>query len=286
MVLEDSRQIFIVGSIVSANVCSLTGLARKDEHCEINYNTSASQNDDLGKTPLGPRALAEGTSSNGGTDSAPQSPYSANRVAVRNLTLPTIPNLDIPLSPPGSPPPGMDAKFEHFLKLKTQGVHFNEKLAKSSALKNPGLGQKLMEFAGIGEEDQYNTTLSEEIWNPKGFPNWAYKEQLAKSNQEVMKKKEEEKLRVQRESIDFVPAVSSANPGRNGVNTVTGGPKSTRASAAERVMAGLDRERHASPKPGRSDDREDTKHRPSHFDDNRSSTNARSPKRRKRSRSR
>ncbi|KAJ6155043.1 hypothetical protein N7470_005609 [Penicillium chermesinum] len=48
-----------------------------------------------------------------------------------------VPNLDIPPSPPGSPDPAANAKFQHFLSLKHQGVHFNAKLATSSSLKNP-----------------------------------------------------------------------------------------------------------------------------------------------------
>ena len=173
----------------------------------------------------------------------------------------------------------MEKKFEHFLELKKQGVHFNEKLAKSSALKNPSLLQKLMVSAGLDEEDQYNSTLPVKIWNPKGFPPWAYKEELAKSQQEITKKREEESSRVQRESIDFVSATNAEESIRNGT-------KGSKASAAERVMAGLDRERTKSTQGGHWITKKDGESRVSRFDSDRSVRHPSSPKRRKRSRSR
>jgi hypothetical protein len=137
-----------------------------------------------------------------------------------------------------------NSKFKHFLELKKQGIHFNEKLAKSSALKNPSLMQKLMDFADIDEVGQYATTLPKDLWNPNGFPEYAYKEELAHSQQKIRKKKEDDKAKGQRESIDFVPAAGeslsrSGTPG-------TGG-RAGQKSAAERVMAGLDRGRSSSP---------------------------------------
>lgn len=178
---------------------------------------------------------------------APQSPYSANRALSRDLTLPTIPNYNIPPSPPGSPMESTTNKFRHFLELKKQGVHFNEKLAKSSALKNPSLMQKLMDFADIDEAGQYATTLPKDLWNPDGFPEYAYKEELAYSQQKIRKKKEDEKAKGQRESIDFVPAVASAGESLSRGGTPGTGGRAGQKSAAERIMAGLERGRSSSP---------------------------------------
>lgn len=171
---------------------------------------------------------------------APQSPYSSNRALLRDLTLPTLPNYDIPPSPPGSPQESTNAKFKHFLELKKQGVHFNEKLAKSSALKNPSLMQKLMDFSSIDEGGQYESTLPNDLWNPNIFPAHAYKEELAKSQQKILKRSEDEKSRGQRESVDFVPASAA---GESGSRSGTPGQlsKPGQKSAAERIMAGLDR---------------------------------------------
>jgi hypothetical protein len=180
-------------------------------------------------------------------DPVPLSPYSANRARLRQLTLPPLPNLEIPDSPSGSPSASINAKFAHFLELKNQGVHFNEKLAKSSALKNPSMMQKLLDFSDIDDAAQYSSTLSKELWDPEVFPEWAYKEELATSQQRLLKKKEEEKARGRRESVDFVPATASGDSSRSGTPGTSGvgrfGPKST----AERVMAGLDRGRSTSP---------------------------------------
>ncbi len=176
----------------------------------------------------------------------PQSPYSANRALLRDLTLPTLPNYEIPPSPPGSPLESTNSKFKHFLELKKQGIHFNEKLAKSAALKNPSLMQKLMDFSNIDEPGQYATTLPEYLWDPSSFPGHAYKEELAKSQQKILKKRGDEKAKGQRESLDFVPATSSSElSSRNG--TPLNGARPGQKSAAERVMAGLDRGRSGSP---------------------------------------
>lgn len=115
----------------------------------------------------------------------PGSPYSANRALLRDLTLPAVTNLDIPPSPPGSPPPGTNKKFEQFLELKKKGVHFNSKIAQSSALKNPGLMDKLLNFVEVDQRDQYKTILGTDLWDPSAFPKSAYKEQLRQSQNEI-----------------------------------------------------------------------------------------------------
>ncbi|THV51309.1 hypothetical protein BGAL_0115g00100 [Botrytis galanthina] len=179
---------------------------------------------------------------NGERDGEPQSPYSANRALLRDLTLPTVPNYDIPPSPPGSPVASTNAKFKHFLELKKQGTHFNEKLAKSAALKNPSLMQKLMDFADIDEAGQYATILPQDLWNPAGFPEYAYKEELAKSQQKILKEREEKKARGQREALDFVPATASGET-RSAISNTSGINGKGQKSTAERIMAGLDKGR-------------------------------------------
>ena len=122
-----------------------------------------------------------------------------------------------------------------------------------------------MEFAGVKDLQQYATTLPPDIWDPEGFPDFAYKEELAKSQKEISKRKEEEKAKATREGIEFVSATDSGQLGRGVTPGMGVGSKAIRGSAAERVMAGLDQDRTSSPKVG---------------------GNSRSPKRRKRSRSR
>ena len=187
---------------------------------------------------LGPTAPPQASMTDTNPDTTPLSPYTSQRTAVRNLTLPTNPKFDIPPSPPGSPT-SVGKKFDHFKDLKEQGIHFNAKLASSSALKNLSLLPKLMDFAGVEESLQYATTLPRELWSPLDFPEWAYKEVLEKGRLEVTKRKEEERAPNSRESIDFISTRNSMQPSKNGVPAI-----STRAptgSAAERVMAGLDR---------------------------------------------
>lgn len=134
------------------------------------------------------------------------------RTIIRNLTLPTVPNLDIPGSPPGSPPAAMNDKIKRFLELKQQGVHFNEKLASSSSLKNPSLLGKLSVFAGLDPADQYATTLPTELWDPQGFPSWAFKDELAKTQEQAAKLRDEQIKRGVRPGVEFVRFVEEGPP--------------------------------------------------------------------------
>lgn len=187
----------------------------------------------------GPAGPPPPTMSADSSPSAPSSPYTTQRSTIRDLTLPTEPNLDIPPSPPGSPNPGTDQKFAHFLDLKRQGIHFNAKLASSSALRNPSLLPKLMQSAAINSPMQYATTLPVDLWDPTGFPDWAYKEELAISQKQILTKKDEERMKTQRESIDFVSASNSTRSSKEPTGPLNSA-KGLRVSAAERVMAGLE----------------------------------------------
>lgn len=149
------------------------------------------------------------------SEQPPSSPYTTNRTLIHNLTLPTVPNLDIPPSPPSSPSQStaqaaLTAKFDKFLELKRKkGTHFNAKIADSHALMNPPLMDKLLGFAGIstdfdegGGTEQYATTLDKELWDPSSFPEWAYRGPLRKAQERQQK----EKGRERGEAVQFVPA--------------------------------------------------------------------------------
>ncbi|KAI0424162.1 HCNGP-like protein-domain-containing protein [Xylaria sp. FL1042] len=114
----------------------------------------------------------------------PGSPYTATRALLRDLTLPAVPDMDIPPSPPGSPSAATSKKFENFLELKKKGVHFNARLAETPSMKNPALADKLMAFVELEHRDQYRTTLPADLWDPEAFPRYAYKEQLRQSQSE------------------------------------------------------------------------------------------------------
>lgn len=144
------------------------------------------------------------------TSQAPGSPYTANRSIIHDLTLPSVPNFDIPPSPPGSPPPGASRKFEQFLDLKKKGVHFNSKLENSNALRNPSLTDKLMSFVGIDERSQYETTLPAGLlWDASDFPDSAFRERLRRSQDKIAKEREAEKASGGRTAVEFVPSTTS-----------------------------------------------------------------------------
>lgn len=162
------------------------------------------------------------------------SSFTNPREAIQNLTMPPYPNFDIPPSPPGSPPATATKKFDQFLKLKSQGVHFNEKLAKSSQLRNPGLFQKLCEFAGIDDREQYADALPLDLCLPTAFPPWAYGEQLNKKQADLQKRRDEGKKGSRRE---FVSATASTSGGSR--SSTPGRPsKVAKLSTAEKVMGG------------------------------------------------
>ncbi|KAB8336643.1 hypothetical protein FH972_020954 [Carpinus fangiana] len=120
------------------------------------------------------------------------------------MTLPPEPNIDIPPSPPDSPPSNVSTKVKRFLQLKATGVHFNQRLASSSALKNPSLLKNLMDFAEINEHEQYATTLPKEL-KPvpiDGYPYSAYAEELGKSQERLTKRAGKENAG--RQKVDFV----------------------------------------------------------------------------------
>ncbi|OJJ59304.1 hypothetical protein ASPSYDRAFT_56914 [Aspergillus sydowii CBS 593.65] len=137
---------------------------------------------------------------------------STSRTFIHDLTLPPVPNLDIPPSPPGSPNPSANAKFAHFLSLKRQDVHFNDKLAGSASLKNPSLLRKLMEHAGIDYQAQYSSSLPPDLWNISKLPSWGYKEELLRAQKEHNAKAEEGRMRGQRNMVEFVPGSSRPDP--------------------------------------------------------------------------
>lgn len=165
------------------------GTRKSEDHQPVETDAPAPDpNAPLVGPSMAPAAEMEVTLDEGSQSSVPASPYSANRALLRDLTLPTLPNYDIPPSPPGSPKESTNAKFKNFLELKKQGVHFNQKLAKSSALKNPSLMQKLLDFSDIDENSQYATTLPADLWNPGAFPEYAYKEGLLSDHKKVQRK--------------------------------------------------------------------------------------------------
>ncbi|GAB0132208.1 hypothetical protein EsDP_00000650 [Epichloe bromicola] len=140
----------------------------------------------------------------------PSSPYSSTRAIVHDLTLPSIPNLTIPPSPPGSPPPATNRKFQQFLDLKRKGTHFNTKLESSTALRNPSLTDKLLSFVDLTGSAQYETTLPLDLYDPSGFPKWAHREELRKSREALVKERQGEK--VASRGIDFVNSSSHSTP--------------------------------------------------------------------------
>ena len=161
---------------------------------------------------LGPQLSAEENTvgfaddSGGEASSRDQSPETASRRLMQNLTLPPVPHIDIPPSPPGTPDPAAETRIKHFLKLKSQGVHMNETLSSKPALRNPSMFGTLMDFAGIGEKEQFASSLPSElqVGGPGGFDESQYVESL-----ELDLAKSKQTSRENRTKVDFAPQSQS-----------------------------------------------------------------------------
>jgi hypothetical protein len=66
--------------------------------------------------------------------------------------------------------------------------------------------RKLMDFAGLSEEDSYASTLPEHVAIPVVFPEWTYVEELKASQKRIAKAKEQERSKAPREALEFVSA--------------------------------------------------------------------------------
>ncbi|AEO54477.1 hypothetical protein MYCTH_2132225 [Thermothelomyces thermophilus ATCC 42464] len=216
---------------------------RLEGELELEEDEEGGREGGLGEVDLSFLDDAAGAGAGGG--SPPRSPYTRTRALLRNLTLPSVPNMDIPPSPPGSPPAHLDAltaKFDSFLRLKrARGVHFNERLAGSSGMANPAVADKLLAFVGVGTEfptdgdgggsgggrglEQYATVLSPEVWDGgASFPEWAFKGALRKTQERVNKERE----RGRGEAVEFVSA-GVLVPGAAGGGETAGSAGGSRA---------------------------------------------------------
>jgi len=151
----------------------------------------------------------------------------SERGAVLHLTQPTVPAAFLPPSPPGSPDPAANERFRRFLELKEKGVHFNEDLARKTALRNPSLLSTMMSKVGLDEKAQYNTSLPRGLWDPTDFPDWAYKEGLLRSQQNLQGQNEANKKLLSatsKRTIEFASETGSGSSSR----TSTPGQQSKR----------------------------------------------------------
>jgi hypothetical protein len=221
----------------------------------------------------GPTASPPPAEEGPAANAPPGSPYTSARLTIQNLTLPTAPNWNIPPSPPGSPPQRATKKFSQFLDLKKKGQHFNQRLENSSVLRDPSHLLRLLDFAGISEEDQYASTLPDGLGVPVKWPEWAYGDELNASQKKIA----EARAKLPRESIDFVSARSAASS-----STGTPDPKGARQSA----FGGLDKQQSSRASSQTTGKRKELEHRGAK-ESSRSGwrSSSRSPKRR-RSRSR
>jgi hypothetical protein len=141
----------------------------------------------------------------------------SERDAIRHLTQATFPVSSLPPSPPGSPQPAANERFRRFLELKAKGIHFNEDLARKTTFRNPSLLSTMMSNVGLDEKAQYNTSLPHGLWDPTDFPDWAYKEGLLKSQQDLQNQSDASKKMLSatgKRTIEFASETASGSSSR------------------------------------------------------------------------
>ena len=67
---------------------------------------------------------------------------------------------------------------------------------------------------GIDDQAQYSTTLPSDIWDAATLPDWGYKEELLRAQQETRRRVEEKRAMGQRDSIEFTRSGSSSAASR------------------------------------------------------------------------
>lgn len=134
---------------------------------------------------VGPAMPTESTVTEYEEDDYEQPSPMSERDMLRYLTQPSRPMTSLPPEPSEPADSQVTAKFKRFLELKAQGVHFNEDLASKTSFKNPGLFASLLERANVLSQAQYSSTLPTDTFSIGLFPEWAYKENLLKSQQQL-----------------------------------------------------------------------------------------------------
>lgn len=137
---------------------------------------------------------------------------------LRYLTQPSHPMTSLPPEPTDDADPIVTARFKRFLELKSKGVHFNKDLAGKTSFKNPNLFASLLERADLSSQAQYSSALPSDLFNLESFPDWAYKENLLKSQQKINAELEaikKSQSAAGKRTIDFAPASRGSTGSRD-----------------------------------------------------------------------
>ena len=80
------------------------------------------------------------------------------------------------------------AKILHFLQLKREGIHFNQRLTQSKAFNNPNFYEKLVEYLDLDDSGTNDPNTWKIEAKEDAFCDQRYRIQLEKSNQNKRKK--------------------------------------------------------------------------------------------------
>jgi hypothetical protein len=81
-----------------------------------------------------------------------------------------------------------NAKIKHFLRLKQEGIHFNQRLVQSKAFNNPNLYAKLVEYLDLDDSGTNDPHAWKIEPSEDAFYDQRYRIQVERINQNKRKK--------------------------------------------------------------------------------------------------
>ncbi|KAI9017810.1 HCNGP-like protein-domain-containing protein [Gaertneriomyces semiglobifer] len=97
---------------------------------------------------------------------------------LRPPDLPGLRNWGIPDEAVGECDPAIEQKVARFLSLKAQGMHFNDRLMRTHAFRNPSIMSKMIEFLGL---DETGSNYVKDVFDPKRWPKEAFYDEMLKT---------------------------------------------------------------------------------------------------------
>ncbi|KAI9105437.1 HCNGP-like protein-domain-containing protein, partial [Phlyctochytrium arcticum] len=92
-----------------------------------------------------------------------------------------VENYGIPPESAGAADEATQEKIARWLQLKESGMHFNARLEKTHAFRNPAIMNKLISYLGL---DEIGSNYPSHIYDPHGFPAEAFSDAIVRKQQQ------------------------------------------------------------------------------------------------------
>ena len=120
-------------------------------------------------------------------------------------TMPQLPPRPVPV---GRCSTKLQEKIRFLLELKhRKNLDFNTSIQKRKSFKDPGMYKILLSFLNL---DEYGSNFSKGLFDPTGWREESFYDNLSKAQKEAYKEKEREKAKQARARIEFVSGTKTA----------------------------------------------------------------------------